>query len=279
MPATHPDIATYDSITQLTPADRGRVIVCGSHGGVYAAYVAARDGVRAVVLNDAGRGLDDAGIAGLEYLDGLDVAAAVVGNDTACIGDAKDTLAEGILTAVNARAAALGCRVGQSCAEAAILLLAAKQSQAKPPSYEESRFLLRDGPVKIWGLDSAALVRPDDAGHIVVTGSHGALLGGKPDYAVRADVLGGLFHDAGIGKDRAGTTRLPALDTRGIAGATVAAHTARIGDARSLWETGRISVINEIAATAGARVGMSVPQFADTIIAHAANAKDRKESP
>jgi hypothetical protein len=269
-----PDIITCDSITQLTAADRGRVVVSGSHGGVYAAYVAARDGARAVILNDAGRGLDDAGVAGLDYLERLCIPAAVVGHETARIGDGKDSLRRGIITAANPRAVQLGCHAGQTCEEAATLLLAtAARPDTSPPAYEESRFLLRDGPVNVRGLDSAALVKPEDTGHIVVTGSHGALLGGKVDYAVRADVLGAVFHDAGIGIDRAGTTRLPALDTRDIAGATVAADTARIGDSRSMWETGRISVINETARAAGASVGMTVPQFADALIAHAAKRK------
>jgi hypothetical protein len=267
--AAFSEFTICDSITQLAAHDRGRVVVSGSHGGLYAAYVAARDGVRAVILNDAGRGLDDAGIAGLGYLDELDIPAATVGHETAQIGDGADMMRRGTLTHVNAAAVALGCRVGQGCAEAARLLLAAPAKEISPPKYEESRFLLRDGPIKVWGLDSAALVGPDDAGHVVVTGSHGALLGGKPDYAVRAAVLAALFHDAGIGIDGAGTTRLPALDIRGIAGATVAAATARIGDSRSLWETGRLSVVNDHARAAGITVGMSVPQFAETIIAHA----------
>jgi hypothetical protein len=266
--ATQPDIAIYDSITQLTQADRGRVVVSGSHAGVYAAYVAARDGARAVILNDASRGLEDAGVAGLDFLQLLEIPAAVVGHDTARIGDGADMMRRGVLTQVNAAAVAIGCRVGQRCADAAASLLAAKPATQKPATYEESRFLLRDGPVKVWGLDSAALVRPDDAGHVIVTGSHGGLLGGKPEYALRVAGLAGLYHDAGIGMDQAGTTRLPALDTRGIAGATVAAATARIGDSRSMWETGRISMINETARAAGASVGMTTPQFADAVIAH-----------
>jgi hypothetical protein len=268
MSALQDDIATRDSITQMTPADRGRVVVSGSHGGVYAAYVAARDGARAVILNDAGRGLDDAGIAGLDYLQQLGLPACVVGHDTARIGDSADMMARGVIAGVNAVAAALGCRTGQTCAEAAQLLLKSETREVSPPKYEESRFLLRDGVVKVWGLDSAALVGPDDAGHIVVTGSHGALLGGKPDYAVRAEVLAALFNDAGIGVDRAGTTRLPALDSRGIAGATVAADSARIGDSRSMWETGRLSVANDVARAAGGVVGMTVPEFVDAVIAH-----------
>lgn len=261
------EVTVCDSITQLGAGDRGRVVVSGSHGGLYAAYVAARDGARAVILNDAGRGLDDAGIAGLRYLDALAIPAATVGHETARIGDGADMMRRGVLTVVNTAAAALGCRPGQACAEAARLLQQAKAKRVEPPPYAESRFLLRDGPVKVWGLDSAALVRPEDAGHIVVTGSHGALLGGRPEYAVRAAVLAAVFHDAGIGIDEAGTTRLPALDARGIAGATVAAATARIGDARSLWEAGRLSRINARAHAAGASAGMTLPAFADAVIA------------
>jgi hypothetical protein len=274
--ATASDLTICDSITQLTAADRGHVVVSGSHGGLYAAYVAARDGARAVILNDAGRGRDDAGIAGLGYLEGLGIPAAAVGHDTARIGDGADMMRRGVLTTVNRLAAALGCRVGQSCAEAAQALHAAKPAEISPPHYEESRFLLRDGAVKVWGLDSAALVAAGDAGHVVVTGSHGALLGGKPDHAVRADVLGALFNDAGIGIEAAGTTRLPALDIRGIAGATVAADTARIGDARSMWETGRLSVVNDCARACGISVGMTARGFADTVIARAGGMGTKK---
>ena len=40
--------------------------------------------------------------------------------------------------------------------------------------------------------------------------------------------------------------------------ATVDYRTARIGDARSLWETGRLSVVNAVAAARGWRVGDAV---------------------
>ena len=47
----------------------GKVLVAGSHGGVIAAYLGAKAGVHALVLNDAGLGKDRAGIAGLFYLE------------------------------------------------------------------------------------------------------------------------------------------------------------------------------------------------------------------
>ena len=40
--------------------------MAASHGGVYAAYLAAVSKVRGVILNDAGLGLDRAGIGGLD---------------------------------------------------------------------------------------------------------------------------------------------------------------------------------------------------------------------
>ena len=67
---------------------------------------------------------------------------------------------------------------------------------------------------------------------------------------------GALYNDAGIGKDEAGVSRLPALDARGIAAATVSAASARIGDARSTYEDGIISRVNASAAALGLREGI-----------------------
>jgi hypothetical protein len=118
----------------------------------------------------------------------------------------------------------------------------------------------------VWGLDSNSLVRPEDEGMIVVTGSHGALLGGRPESAIRVAVRAAVYHDAGIGIDGAGISRLPALAAHGIAAATVAADSARIGDAPSVWATGRLSALNVLAERCGARLGMSVPEFAASVI-------------
>ena len=118
---------------------------------------------------------------------------------------------------------------------------------------------------QVWALDSASLVLPEHRTTIVVTGSHGGLLGGNPETAVKYDVLGALFNDAGIGKDEAGVSRLPALDTRGIAAATVAATSARIGDARSTYADGVVSRLNRRAAALGLREGISAQDFVATL--------------
>ena len=54
-----------DSVTTLGAHARGRAVLAASHGGIYAAYLAARAGVKAVIMCDAGVGRNRAGIGGL----------------------------------------------------------------------------------------------------------------------------------------------------------------------------------------------------------------------
>ncbi|MEV0387617.1 hypothetical protein AB0I15_47035, partial [Nonomuraea sp. NPDC050643] len=134
----------------------------------------------------------------------------------------------------------------------------------RPPA--EARHLVADGPVQVWALDSASLAGPQDAGRVLVTGSHGALLGGRAETALRADAVAVVFNDAG----GAGRTRLPVLDLRGVPAATVAAGSARIGDGRSTYEDGVISAVNRAAAESGARVGMTVRAWVTDVAGRAA---------
>jgi hypothetical protein len=73
------------------------------------------------------------------------------------------------------------------------------------------------------------------------------------------------FNDAGGGIDDAGFTRLPALDVRGVPAVTVSAVSARIGDGRSMFETGVVSRCNQAALHSGAAVGLSVREWVGTL--------------
>ncbi len=117
---------------------------------------------------------------------------------------------------------------------------------------------------------------PEHAGAVVVTGSHGGLLGGKAETALKYDALAALFNDAGIGIDEAGVTRLPALDARRIAAATVAATSARIGDARSTYEDGILSRVNARAAALGIAPGMTAREFVGAVRHAAADREKRR---
>ena len=127
--------------------------------------------------------------------------------------------------------------------------------------------MIRDQPggPTVWGCDSNSLVRLEDEGRIVVTGSHGALLATSPRWA-GPKVIAALFNDAGGGPDGEGTTRLPNLDTFGIAGVTVDAFSARIGDARSTYDDGVISKVNTHACEIGAAVGMPAREWIERLL-------------
>jgi hypothetical protein len=254
-------IVVADSITRVAPDSAGAVVVNASHGGVYAAYLAAKLQVAAAIFNDAGVGRDRAGISGLDYLQQLGIAAATVGHDTARIGDGADMMSSGVITHANAIAASLGVSPGQSCRDAATALQQARPMHRAPPEALEAAFLLVSERPTVWALDSASLVLPEHKDSIVITGSHGGLLGDRPETALKYDVLGALYNDAGIGKNAAGMSRLPALDARGIAAATVWSASARIGDARSTYEDGIISRVNARAASLGLCEGISAREF------------------
>jgi hypothetical protein len=109
-------------------------------------------------------------------------------------------------------------------------------------------------------------VTPEDSGSVLCIGSHGGLLGGKAETALKYDARAAVFNDAGIGIDRAGVSRLAALDRRRIPAATVAAASARIGDGTSTYEDGIISAVNDTAAALGITVGMTAKQFVTRIL-------------
>lgn len=250
-----------DSATQLGADARNAVVVCGSHGGLYPAWLAAQAGVRAIVLNDAAIGRHQAGIAGVHWLDAFEIPACAIDYRSARIGDAADALAAGVVTMANDTAARHGCLPGHTCRQVVRCLLENAEPVDEPelPDMGEKRVRVPNtGHREVWLMDSASMAVPEDRRKIVVTGSHGGLLGGAADDGVLAmDVFAAFFNDAGGGKAEAGFSRLQALDARGVAAATVSAFTARIGDGRSTYETGVISRVNEVARRLEIKEGMT----------------------
>ena len=131
------------------------------------------------------------------------------------------------------------------------------------------------------------------AGQVLIAGSHGGIYAGyraglravilndaggdlmtagEPPggtSAIRIDVLACAFNDAGVGADRVGISRLPALDRRGIAAVTVDCNSARIGDVRSMWQNGRVSYVIRGAEAVGAMPGMMLRDVAAAVAATA----------
>ena len=251
------EIVLADSATKLGADAMSAVIVTGSHGARYAAYLTLKAHPRAVIHNDAGIGKDSAGIGVIALAEALGIAAATASHASCRIGDATDMIVRGRISHVNAVARSLGVREEMPCREAALLLLAARPTGRDPEPIAEARRTLKqpDWQRDIVLMDSASLARPEDKGQIVVTASHGALVGGKASAALQVDGFAAVYNDAGVGIDRAGISRLPILDEAGVAGVTVSAQSARIGDAQSAYEDGVISHVNDVARRLGASPG------------------------
>jgi len=266
-------ILTAESVTELGAAVRGAVLVAGSHAGVIAATLGASAGAHALILNDAGVGLERAGIAGLAYLQAIGMAACAVAHTSARIGDGADSLARGIISHANQAAADAGVRAGMGVREAAAQLAQHAPAPGEPPPYSDGRWLLQtSGGIQVWALDSVGKLVPEDAGRILLIGSHGALHGGRDDSALNLHGLAiaaraVVFNDAGVGIDGIGITRLPELARRGVPAATVDCMSARIGDGRSMWDTGVLSFVNDCAAGLGARPGAAARSWIEKLCA------------
>lgn len=244
------------TLTEL-PDCTGAVVVTGSHGAAYCGHLAIAARLRAAIFHDAGIGLEEAAIAALAMLDGLGIAAASVSHLSARIGDTDDMLARGTISRANGPASRAGVVAGLACADAVERLRAAPHRTGASLKGEEARRVWRPQGARraVILIDSAALVDPEaDRGAIIVTGSHGGLVGGDPAMALRAEGAAAFFNDAGIGIDRAGLGRLSPLDRRGIAAVTVSAASARIGEAASTLD-GIVSAANETARARGATEG------------------------
>ncbi len=112
MPTT-PALRIVDSITELSAHDAGCVAVSGSHGGMSSARYALAARPLLSVFNDAGVGREASGIAALDFLQQHGLAACTVAHTSACIGQARSSYDDGVLSHINPLAAALGLRVGK----------------------------------------------------------------------------------------------------------------------------------------------------------------------
>jgi hypothetical protein len=108
------------------------------------------------------------------------------------------------------------------------------------------RIVAGRGSRKVILMDSISHVDAGDAGHIVVSGSHGGASGGE--FAGRYELAAVFFNDAGIGKEEAGIAALRMLN---VPAGTVSHLSARIGDAEDTWQNGVLSHLNASALSYG----------------------------
>lgn len=253
----HYPLNLFDSVSDFAPGSAPALVVTGSHCGLGVAQYLAGAPLIGFIGNDAGIGLRGAGLVALRTLARFGIPAAAVSHESARIGWATETLDDGVVSATNGPAKSAGVSAGMP-ARVAAQRLRDSSPVILPPvvGYRARRRVLKlPGRTAMILADSASLVEPSDAGAIVVTGSHGGLVGGAPHRGLKAAAAFAAFSDAGRGRDGSGVARLLALDAMGVPAVVVAAGSASIGSAVSTYRRGIVSAVNELAGGQGYRLG------------------------
>lgn len=108
-----------NSAASIDENNKNDIVVDGSHFGLNVGEMALKAGIGGMIGNDAGIGLDDAGVAGLKFLERYGIPAAAVSCMSANIGNGTSTYEEGQISVANEVAKKLGVAVGMSAKEAA----------------------------------------------------------------------------------------------------------------------------------------------------------------
>jgi uncharacterized protein YunC (DUF1805 family) len=116
--------------------------------------------------------------------------------------------------------------------------------------------VVRYGDVGVFLFDSARYCDERNRGHVIVAASYGGTLPARLVAPHRPRAA--LFHDVGIAADGSGISGLPYLEALGIPAVSVEGSTGELGNARDMYDNGRISRANVLAERCGVERGMSV---------------------
>lgn len=250
----------YDERVQGTD-----VLVCGSFAGAEIAdQLGLCWGPRALIAHACGVGKDDAGISGLALCQGLGIPMAAVDTMSARISRGRSVYEEGWISRANDAAQALGVLVGQPTREAAQLMLDATPGKPLPSDLTPNDIhVVHRGEQGVvyatWNVLLLLNQAPLSKDVVCVAMHSGKVMGEWSSAVAPKGVIG---NDGGFGKDNTGIAGLAMLEEAGIAGAAVAAMSARIGDAESTYYDGEISAANGIARARGVKEGMPAREAA-----------------
>lgn len=266
-------IILLDSLGDLKAENTSPILVCGSHcgdNGALAKKVRSCH-VKAVFLNNAGIGKNQAGISGLTHYQSENILACAVDNYSAEIGISIDTWENGIISHTNTSAEEAGIQVGDTVKAAVakiidgchLLSSTTENTEAEPQVNTKQESITKQVQTEIDGIkitvtDSITFLNEKNAGDIVVCGSHGGVSAGH--YAEKHGVKAVFFNDAGIGKNNAGTKSLDSLSEAGILACTVDCMSAEIFNGQDILDNGIISVCNELAKSKNIKEKMTVKE-------------------
>lgn len=259
-------VMAMDSAYDVGPQNRGRdVVVNASYCGVLPARFIAAQQPRGAIGIDCGVGPAGASVAGLWYLEALNIPAATADVMGVRLGDGVDLFSQGRISFANRPALDCGVRIGMPVREAALAMLDAEPG-APSASEVTNRTVMEtaaDGR-QVVCTDSIAFALPEDVRNVLVTAGHTGR--SAVPYLLKARPHGFICSDGGKGREDAGIAGLAMVEAEGLAGATVDARLARMGDGLSSYRDGVISACNALALAAGVRVGMAAAQAASLLL-------------
>ncbi len=260
-------VVAVDSAYDTQARNRGRdVVVNASYCGVLPARFVGEHRPRGAIGVDCGVGPEGAGIAGLWYLEALGVPAATADIATVRLGDGVDMYETATVSFVNAVAARCGVTVGMPVRDAARALLENDPVELAPSAVTNRTVVeTADSGRSVVCTDSIAFGLPEDAGrNVLCTAGHTGR--SAVPYLRKVAPWGFICSDGGGGKDDSGTAGLAIVAADGLAGATVDARTARMGNGLSTYEDGVISACNRLAEARGVRVGQTAREAARRLL-------------
>lgn len=269
-------VILLDSLGDLQPGNTSPVLVCASHCGDNGTFARKLKNcrVKAVFLNNAGVGKNQAGISGLSHYAAEDILACAVDHYSAEIGVATDTWQSGIISHINSLAGEASIKPGDSVQQAVARIIniidnpaltpGNKSFKSPPDEKKDSTAALKkqvkaliDG-VSITVTDSITFLNESNAGDIVVCGSHGGVSAGH--YAQKHCLKAVFFNDAGIGKNNAGIKSLDSLSDAGILACTVDCMSAEIFNGQDALDNGIITVCNQLARARNIKENLTVKE-------------------
>lgn len=259
------DSATHVEAYVAAHPCQGDVVVNASYSGVLCARMVMSARPSAVIGLDCAIGKDGAGIAGLWYYEALGVPAAATDTLTAEMGNGPDLYENGVISRVNDAAQRLGIAPGMRVRDAAE---AFKTGALKPARFDPARRLVIETNAQgrsIICTDSIAFALPEDRErNVLCTAGHTGR--SVVDYFRQFRPWAFICSDGGIGKNHSGISALQDVEADGIAGASVDALSARMGDGQSTYFDGVISAVNSVAAAKGVRVGQTAREAAALLL-------------
>ena len=271
-------IVLLDSLGDLQPSNTSPILVCGSHCGDNGAFArkVKKCHVKAVFLNNAGIGKNQAGISGLAHYGAENILACAVDHNSAEIGVARDTWESGIISHTSSQAEEVGIQIGDSVKEAVAKIINNINLPSSTQSNRNFESIIDENKatsskvdlkkqiktqingVSITVTDSITFLNESNAGDIVVCGSHGGVSAGH--YAQKHHVKAVFFNDAGIGKNSAGVKSLESLSKAGILACTVDCMSAEIFNGQDILDNGIITVCNQLAKSRNIKEAMTVKE-------------------